>query len=176
MSEQSQQLIAIVYPDMYKAAEVEAALFRLQKEYLISVDDACYVTKDAEGKLHLHQAQSLTGVGAVGGAFWGMLIGLLFFAPFAGAAIGAGIGALAGHFTDFGIDDGFVKSLSASMGPSTSALFVLVRNVNQERVLPEISKYGGTVLRTSLSPDAEQRLQAVLATQGTSAPQTPTTS
>jgi uncharacterized membrane protein len=45
------------------------------------------------------------------------------------------------------------------VGPSTSALFVLVRDVNQVRVLPELSRHGGTVLRISLSADAEQRLK-----------------
>jgi uncharacterized membrane protein len=162
MNGPAHQLVAIVYPDEYKAAEVEAALFRLQKEYLLTVDDACYVTKDAEGKLHLHQSHSLTGLGAVGGGFWGLLIGFLFFVPLVGLAIGAGAGALAAHFSDYGIDDDFMKSLSAGLGPSTSALFVLVRDVNQERVIPEISKYGGTVLRTSLTADAEQKLQAAL--------------
>jgi uncharacterized membrane protein len=162
MNGPGRQLVAIVYPDMYKASEVEAALFRLQKEYLLTVDDACYVTKDAEGKLHLHQSHSLTGMGALGGGFWGLLIGFLFFAPLVGLAIGAGAGALAGHFTDYGIDDDFMRGLSAGLGPSTSALFVLVHDVNQERVLPELSKYGGTVLRTSLAADAEQKLQEAL--------------
>jgi uncharacterized membrane protein len=101
----------------------------------------------------------------------GTLIGLLLFAPLAGVAVGTGVGALVGHFKDYGIDDTFIRKLSAGMQPSTSALFILFRDANQERVLPEISKYGGTVLRTSLAPGAEQRLQAMLNTPGTSNPQ-----
>jgi uncharacterized membrane protein len=168
MAEQAQQLVAIVYPDEHRAAEVEAALFRLQGEYVLTVYDACVVTKDAEGRLSLHQSQSLTDVGIVGGAFLGALIGFLLFTPLVGLAIGAGVGALAGHFIDYGIDDDFIRNLSAGLGPSTSALFVLFSDVYQERVLPELSKYGGTVLRTSLSADAEQRLQAVLSAAGAS--------
>jgi uncharacterized membrane protein len=60
------------------------------------------------------------------------------------------------------------------MTPNSSAIFVLVRNVTVDKVVPEISKYGGTVLRTSLSDDAEQRLQAAL-TQRTLAGTPPTT-
>jgi uncharacterized membrane protein len=161
-SSQAHQLVAIVYPDEYKAAEVKAALGRLQKEYLINVEDSVYVTKDANGKLKLHQSQDLTAAGAAGGAFWGLLFGLLFFMPFAGMAIGAGIGAIAGRFSQYGIDNDFVKSLTESLTPGSSALFVLVRDVNQERVIPEIAKYGGTVLRTSLTAEAEQQLQAAL--------------
>jgi uncharacterized membrane protein len=159
-SSQAHQLVAIVYPDEYRAAEVKAELARLQKEYLINVEDSVYVTKDANGKLNLHQAQDLTAAGAAGGAFWGLLFGLLFFMPFAGMAIGAGIGAIAGHFSEYGIDNNFVKSLTENMTTGSSALFVLVRDVNQERVIPEIAKYGGTVLRTSLTSDVEKQLQA----------------
>jgi uncharacterized membrane protein len=39
--------------------------------------------------------------------------------------------------------------------------------VTVDKVVPEISKYGGTVLRTSLSDDAEERLRAALAQRST---------
>jgi uncharacterized membrane protein len=162
MTNEAHQLVAIVYPDEFKAAEVRAVLVRLQKEYLLDIDDSAYVTKDSSGKLTMHQDHELTAIGAAGGAFWGLLFGLLFFVPLAGMAIGAGLGALVGHFSNYGIDGNFVKSLTEGMTPDSSALFVLVRNVNQERVVPEIARYGGTVLRTSLTPDAEQQLQAAL--------------
>ena len=42
-------LVVIAYPDQYRAAEVLASLRRLNKEYLIDFDDACYVTKHASG-------------------------------------------------------------------------------------------------------------------------------
>jgi uncharacterized membrane protein len=171
MTNEAHQLVAIVYPDEFKAAEVRSALLRLQKEYLLDVDDSVYVTKDPNGKLHLHQDHELTAIGAAGGAFWGLLFGLLFFVPLAGLAVGAGLGALVGHFSNYGIDSGFVKSLTESLTPGSSALFVLVRNVNQERVIPEIAKYGGTVLRTSLTSDAEQQLQAALSAGGSTAAQ-----
>src|SRR5579872_4789053 len=64
-------LIVVAYPDEYRAAEVLASLRRLNKEYLIDLDDACYVTKDARGKIKLHQNTSLTGAGAAWGGMWG---------------------------------------------------------------------------------------------------------
>src|SRR5512138_789686 len=105
-------LVAIVYPDEETAAKALGTLGELQKQAVLSLEDACYVVKDQQGKVKIHQMTSTAGVGAVGGAWWGFLIGLLFFMPIAGLAIGAGLGALMGKFADFGIDDKFVKQLS----------------------------------------------------------------
>jgi len=72
------QLIAVTYPDLFKAEEVRAKLWKLQREYLLALNDAVVVTKDAEGKVKLHQLMNLTAVGAVSGGFWGTLIGMIF--------------------------------------------------------------------------------------------------
>lgn len=155
-------LIVVAYPDEYRAAEVLAALRRMNKEYLVDLDDACYVTKDAGGKIKLHQNTSLTGAGVAWGGMWGMLIGLLFFVPFLGLAIGAGLGALSGKLSDYGIDDKFAKQIAATLQPNTSAIFMLVRRATPDKVIPELSQYGGTVLQTSLPKETEDKLQAAL--------------
>ena len=168
-------LIAVAYPDEQRAAEVLTTLRELQAEHLIDLDDAVYVTKDLAGKLKLHQSVNLTAAGAMDGAFWGLLIGMLFTLPFpfmapvaflglsaVTAGIGAAAGAIEGHFSDYGIDDQFIKDLSASMQPGSSALFVLVRKSTPDKVIPEISKYGGTILRTSLSKETEEQLRQAL--------------
>jgi len=163
-------LVAITYPDVNQAGRVFNTLKRLVTEHVLDMDDAVYVTKDSSGEVDLHQLINLPGVGAAhgatGGALWGALIGLLFLQPLTGAAIGAaigaGTGAIAGRFKDYGIDDNFVRQLSTQMTPNSSAIFVLIRRMTEDKVVPEISQYGGTVLRTSLSDEAEQRLQAAL--------------
>jgi len=161
-------LIAVAYPEESRAAEVRAMLAQLQHEheYLADLEDAVVVTKDKDGKLKLHQSMNLASKGAVGGGIWGGLIGLIFLVPFVGAAVGAAAGALIGKFSDYGIDDGFVKELSAKMAPGSSALFVLVRKFTADRVIPEIAKFGGTLLQTSFSLEAEAQLQTALL-QGT---------
>ncbi|HEY8325041.1 MAG TPA: DUF1269 domain-containing protein [Ktedonobacterales bacterium] len=155
-------LVVVEYPDEFRAAEVLASLRRLNKEYLIDLEDACYVTKDANGKIKLHQNTTLTGAGAAMGGMWGMLIGLLFFVPFLGLAIGAGLGALTGKMSDFGIDDKFAKQVASDLQPKTSAIFALIRKSTPDKVVPEVAKYGGTVLQTSMSKDAEEKLQAAM--------------
>lgn len=155
-------LVVVAYPDQYRAAEVMAALRRLNKQYLVDLEDACYVTKDANGKIKLHQNTSLAGAGAAWGGLWGMLIGLLFFVPFLGFAIGAGMGAIAGKLSDYGIDDKFAKQLTSTLQPNSSALFVLVQRSTPDKVVPELAKYGGTILQTSLPKETEDKLRAAL--------------
>lgn len=156
------QLVVIAYPDEQKAAQVLDTVKQMQNAYLVDLEDAAYVTKDASGKLHLHQANDLTGAGAAGGALWGMLFGLLFFVPFLGLAVGAATGALIGHFADYGIDDKFAKQVTDQMKPNSSAIFVVVRKATPDKVIPELAKYGGTIMQTSLSKEAEDKLQAAL--------------
>jgi uncharacterized membrane protein len=157
-------LVAIGYNDRFKAEEVRLKLMKLQKEYLIDLEDAVVVTKDEKGKVKLHQALNLTAVGAVSGGFWGSLIGLIFLNPLLGLAVGATAGAVSGTLTDVGIDDKFMKELAETLTPGSSALFVLVTKATPDKVLEEIKGTGGKVLKTSLSHDDEAKLQAALST------------
>jgi uncharacterized membrane protein len=156
-------LAVIAYPNQGTAAEAAAALQRMQKELLIDLQDVAWVTKSQDGKMKLHQGTSLTGVGASGGAMWGFLFGLLFLVPIAGMVVGAASGALAGHLSDYGIDDNWIKEVASAITPGGSGLFVMARNTNAERVLPEMAKFGGTVIRTNLTTEQQQALEDALA-------------
>lgn len=153
------EMIVFTFKSATGAAEMRDALLRMQKEHTIQLEDAAVVTRNADGKVKVKQATSLVGAGALGGAFWGMLIGLLFFAPWLGLAIGAVTGAIAGKNTDIGIDDNFIKEVGASIEPGGSALFLLVQSVTADKVLPELAHFDATVLRTSLSDEQEQKLR-----------------
>lgn len=174
------ELVAIGFDTQEEADRVLTELHRLQKEYLIDLNDAVVAVRSDDGKVRLKQSVGTVGLGAASGGlsgiFWGTLVGLLFLNPLAGlalgGAIGAGTGALAGALTDYGIDDNFIRSLAENMPPGSSALFILVRKVQPEKVLQEISKFNGRVLRTSLSPEQEQRLGEALSSHpaGTQVP------
>jgi uncharacterized membrane protein len=155
-------LVVIGYNELHKAEDVRLTLVKLQKDYLIDLEDAVAVTKDANGTIKLHQAVNLTAAGAVSGGFWGTLIGLIFLNPLLGLAIGASAGAVSGALSDVGINDQFMKDLAATMQPNSSALFVLVRKSTPDKVLEEVKGTGGTVLKTSLSHEDEAKLQAAL--------------
>ncbi len=156
------RMIAVAYSDIHKAEEVRLKLWKLQSAYLLELDDAVVVTKNAMGRIRLHQAVSLPALGAVSGGFWGTLIGMIFLNPIFGAAVGAASGAISGALTDVGINDRFMKDLAEKFAPNTSALFVLVREATPDKVVAEISAFGGTILQSSLSHEDETRLQAAL--------------
>ena len=157
-------LIVVTFEDDSTAFEMRAALAKMQKEYLIEMDDVVVVTKDGEGKVKLHQAQNLTAAGAMSGGFWGMLIGMIFLNPLLGAAVGAGAGALSGALTDVGISNDMMKQFGANFKPGCSALFVLVRKATGDKVLDGLSEFTGKgkVLQTSLTKDEEDELRKVI--------------
>ncbi|MGH8072177.1 MAG: DUF1269 domain-containing protein [Candidatus Entotheonellia bacterium] len=163
-------LIVVGFKGEDTADQVLNKLAALQREHLIDLEDACVVVRDQNGEVRLKQAVGLVGAGALTGgtwgAMWGTLIGLLFLNPLAGllsgAAFGAGAGALSGALADYGIEDEFIRSLGATIQPGSSALFVLVRRATPDKVLPELRQFQGTVLRTSLSNEQEERLKQAL--------------
>ena len=133
---------------------------KLQKLEMIKLEDAAVVVRKSDGKVKVQQATSLVGAGALGGAFWGMLIGLLFFVPWLGLAVGAASGAIAGKFGDVGIDDNFIKQVGSSIQPGQSALFVLVRESTTDRVIEDLKPFGGEIIYTNLSAEDEAKLKA----------------
>ena len=155
-------LVVIEYKDQYRAEEVRLKLLKMQKEYLIDMEDAVVAVKNDKGKIKLNQAINLTALGAASGGFWGALIGLIFLNPLLGMAMGATAGAVSGALQDVGIDDKFMKELAAGLPVRSSALFVLVRKATPDRVLEEIKGTGGKILRTSLTHEDEGKLQAAL--------------
>ncbi len=158
-------LVVVAFPDEATAFEARAELARLAKEYLIELEDAVVISRDANGHVQLHQPVNLTLAGAAGGGFWGVLVGLLFLNPLLGAAVGAGAGAVSGALTDIGIDDDFLRDVGQSLDSGTAALAVLIRKMTADKVLTRMSATlaKGRVIQTSLSTDDEKRLRDVAA-------------
>ncbi len=157
-------LIVVAYDDETSAFALRAELVKLQKEYLLEMEDVVVVTRSMDDKVQLHQVANLTALGAVSGGFWGTFIGLLFLNPLLGAALGAGAGALSGALTDTGIDDAFMCKLGNTLKPGTSAIFVLLRKFTADKVIDRLAALGhnGHVLQTSLPKDIETSLRATL--------------
>jgi uncharacterized membrane protein len=163
-------LIVLDFDGIHTADEVLNRVRSLQKEHLVDLEDACVVERDGAGKIHIKQAVNLTAVGATSGGAWGVLwgglVGLLFLNPLAGMAVGAlvgaGTGALSGSLANYGIGNDFVKKLGETIPVNSSALFVLVKSVTEDKVLAEIEPYKPRVLKTSLSNEDEARLKAAL--------------
>jgi uncharacterized membrane protein len=163
-------LIVVSFKGEDTADQVLNKLLAMQKEHLVDLEDAVVAVRDKNGKIRLKQSVNLVATGALGGAAWGglmgSLVGLLFLNPLAGfatgLAIGAGTGALSGALADYGINDDFIQELARNFEPGSSALFILARRVNFDKVLPELRPFGGTVVKTSLTNEQERRLKKAL--------------
>lgn len=155
-------LVIIAYDDQFKAEEMKLKLLKMQREYLIDMEDAVVAIRKPDGKIKLHQSINLPGIAAFEGSFWGLLVGILFFNPLLGVATGAAAGAVTGALADVGISDKFIKELAEKLQPGTSALFVLVRKVTLDKVLEEVKGTGGHIIQTSLTHEKEEKLREAL--------------
>lgn len=152
-------MIVFAFDNEGDAERMRDKLVSMQKQQLITLEDAAVVIRRQDGKVKVKQATSLVGAGALGGSFWGLLIGLLFWAPWLGLAIGAVTGAIAGGLTDVGVDDDFIKEVGNNINPGESALFLLVRDATPDKVLEGLQDFHPTVYQTSLSAEQEERLK-----------------
>src|SRR3954454_17709661 len=155
-------LIAIGYPDETTATQAGDVVEQLAKDLIIEPDAIAVIRRDREGKFHVTTNHHAVGGGATWGMFWGLLFGVLFFIPVFGMAVGAGLGALMGKFEKSGIDKAFADQVRDMLKPGTSALFVVVEKVTPDKAVEALSEYGGTVLKSSLSKEAEHELQDAL--------------
>ena len=155
-------LIAIGYPDETTALKAEKEAQRLAGELIIQPDAIAAIVRTKDGKFKVTTNHHAVVGRASWGMFWGVLFGLLFFVPFLGMAVGAGLGALFGKLEKSGIDARFQAQVRDLLQPGTSALFLVVEKITTDKAVIALSRYGGVVLKTSLSKEAEQELQAAL--------------
>ena len=168
-------LVAIAYPgEQDRAVEAAKQLASLPFADTVELDDAVAVIVDAQGRAHLRQSSDLTSEGALDGALIGVLAGIVLTLPFpflapvtlAGGAVGSVIGAITGgivgHYSDIGIDDAFVRDVSAKLPPESSALFVLVEDEHAKKALGELAKYGGDLLTSDLADADAEKLRSAL--------------
>ncbi len=155
-------LIAIGYDDETTAIEAMNEAEHLAQELIIQPDAIAAIIRNKEGKYKVVTNHHMVGGGATWGMFWGMLFGLLFFVPVLGMAVGAGFGALFGKLEKSGIDKQFQQQVRDMLQPGTSALFLVVEKVTPDKAVEAMSRYGGTVLKSSLSKETEAELQEAL--------------
>ena len=170
------ELVCIAFKDSSTADRVLNELRAMETKYVLDLEDAVIVVRDIDGKVHLKQCVDVfggaTSHGVALGVLWGGLMGLLFMNPFAGLigsiAGGAGGGAMTtaaseyGLLSDYGIPDNFIKNLGSTITRGTSAIFLLIRSADQDKLLAHFSRYEGTILKTSMSKDQEEKLRAAL--------------
>ena len=140
-------LVAIKFPTTEGAQTMLYTLENLQKQQLIQIEDGAIVTwPEGAKKPKTKQLSNMTGVGALGGAFWGL-------------AVGAAMGALMGHFAHYGIDEGFIDQVRAKITPGTSALFLLSSGAVVDKVADAVKGQQFEIIQTNLSKEQEAKLR-----------------
>jgi uncharacterized membrane protein len=148
------------------AQQMKDKLLALQKQQLITIQDAAIVTwPQGKKQPKTEQLHDLAGEGAMQGAFWGMLFGLIFFVPFFGLAVGVAMGALSGKFADYGIDDNFIKQMRDKVTEGTSALFLLTSGTIVDKVAEAVKGMQFELISTSLSKEQEEQLRATFSAE-----------
>ena len=154
-------LIAITYKDQaaYQALD---KLVELQKMKVIELEDAAVAVMNEKGKVKVKQTLESQHTGAVAtwGFFWGFLIGLIFGGPIFWGLFTALLSGLIGKSTDLGVDNKFIKEVGNTIEPGHSALFLLVEEWTEDKVMDEIGGFDAEVLQTSLSKEDEAKLKA----------------
>lgn len=167
--------------NMFRAAEALNMLKDMNSSWIVDLQDAVAVYRDYDGKLRVDQSyQMTTGQGAGWGGLFGGLIGALLAAPFTGGATAAGAVIAAGSLTGvalggtigaidaeswkdaYGISEDFVQRVGTMLQPHDSALFVLARTINADALADAFRGFGGTVLRTTLTPEQRAKVEATL--------------
>ena len=155
-------LIAIAYDDTTTALSAMDEVHHLAEDLVIQPDAVAAIVRSDDGKYRTITNQPEGGAGATWGLFWGFLFGILFFVPVLGLVLGAGLGAVMGKITKAEIDKGFQDQIRDALQPGTSALFLIVEQMTTDKATEGLAKFGGNVIKTSLSKEAEAELQEAL--------------
>lgn len=164
------ELIVVSFPGEETAEQALRKLLTVEPDLVVDLQDAVVTVRDRHGKVRLEQTVDLvtarTSRGMAWGGLLGTLVGVLLLNPLvgllAGVVLGAGAGALSGALADYGVDDHFIKAMARGFEPGTSALFILVRRIDVDRLMGELAPLGGSVVTASLSGEQEERLKTAL--------------
>jgi uncharacterized membrane protein len=152
-------MVVLAFDGENTADNVRDRLIELDKQYLLQLDSVAVVSRNSMGAVKIKDEPRLTRIGALGGAFWGLLIGVIFFVPLVGVAVGAASGAIAGHYMKNGISQEYMKQIEAAVQPGQSGILILADNVKMDRVVPMLQEFHPRVIRTSLTVDQEAKLK-----------------
>ena len=155
-------LVVLTFDDTEQAGQAFEAIKKAQGSGHLKLDDAAVIVKQESGKVEIKNTLD-TGVkwGVVGGGLLGLLLASVFF-PLAGLAIGAIAGGLIGKSLNLGVDQKFVKDVTETLKPGSSALFLIGSAEHPDVMLAVLRPFQGTIYQTTLPTEAVEALQDAL--------------
>ena len=157
------QLIVVTFADADQAEGLYEELVKLDKQKVVNLEDAVFVTKGEDGKFKVHEkVHHEKRKGMEKGAVFGLLIGMMLGGPVVGLAGGALVGRMIGKRMDLGVDAGTIKSVGDDLEMGHTALFILGSSKHQPTVIEAFKHYDGKIVQSTLDKDAQGRLQKAL--------------
>lgn len=132
-------LVVIAYETDSAAQAARERLLSLSTEDLVELDVAAFVLKDEAGAVKVEKAGRRPH-----------------------------LKHLFGRSGDESSGDEVVQESAQALSPGQCALYLRVRSSSPEKVVPEISLYGGSVIMTSLPPERDKLLKEAVAQQWSS--------
>ncbi len=157
--EKMTDMIVLAFGTEDGAEKAREKVIEVGNQYMFGLHQIVEVVRKPDGQVKIMDEPKLTGIAALGGAFWGLLVGIIFFIPVVGVAIGAATGAIVGHFEKYGFSKAFMKQIEEAVQPGNSALFILADDLKVDRLTPALADLEPKVLRTTLSADQEEKLR-----------------
>jgi uncharacterized membrane protein len=155
-------ILVITFADENQALSVLKSLKSLENQDLLNLDDAAVIVKDAQGKIQIkNMVEKNVKSGAAIGGLLGLAIGSLLF-PIAGIAIGLAGGALVGKSLGNGVDKKFVKEVTESLTPESSAILFIVSHENVGLLISSLEPYNGKIYHSSFDSEAEEEIKQAL--------------
>lgn len=156
------QLIVLTFEDTEQAGQAFESIKKAQKGGHLEIDDAAVIVKQESGKVEIKgQLEKDVKRGAVGGGVLGLLLAGVFF-PLAGLAIGAIGGAMVGKALNTGVDPKFVKDVTETLKPGSSALFVIGRSDKPDVVMAILRPFQGTIYQTTVATETLEAMRDAL--------------
>lgn len=147
------------------ASEVLDSLKKLEKEKILTLEDAAVVVKHDDGKIKVTQTLDGTATkGALSGGAIGVLIGTMVGGPIGGMLLGAAAGAFVGKKIDYGISNDKIEAVAEAMHNSSSAIFVKTELTDKNRAIIRrlMVDAEGTLFELEISDQAEVDLNNTL--------------
>ncbi|MDD2581809.1 MAG: DUF1269 domain-containing protein [Desulfuromonadaceae bacterium] len=159
-------MIVAGFKGIFTADQVLLDLQKLEQAHLIDLEEAAVVVRKKDGTVKIRHSNMLVMADAAEGGIWGLMIGTVLLNPLFGVLVGGLVGAASGEIIEvleqIGIKKAYITDIAETLRPNSSAIFILTHNEVPDKMVEELCKFQGKLLRTSLSPKNETELNKVL--------------
>jgi uncharacterized membrane protein len=160
------ELIVTGFKGEFTADEVLLDLFKLEQVHLVDLEDAAVAARKKDGTIKIRHTNILVKADATLGSEVGLVVGTMLLNPLMCTLIGGVVGAAVGEtvkvLEHIGVKDDFIRDVAETLKPNSSAIFILIRKSIPGKVVEELSRFKGRLLRTTLSPTQEAELKNIL--------------